>query len=265
MFKFLALIIFLLFTFTSFANVLKIATTTSIENSGLLVKLIDPFEKKYKTKILTIPVGTGRAIQLAKNGDVDLIIVHSPEDELKFVKDGFGIKRKEFMYNYFILVGFKNAKEEKDIFSAFAFIKNNKKAFISRGDSSGTHKRELSIWKKINYEPKIEKDKWYLETGQGMAMTLLIAFEKKAYTLTDIATFLFLKNKIDLKIVVNQSEILYNSYSAIMVNPEKHSHINYKDAKIFINWLTGKEGQGIIKNYKINNAQVFYVMPKLNE
>lgn len=236
---------------------LKIATTTSIENSGLLDYILPVFKKKFNVVVKAIPVGSGKALALGKNGDVDMIFVHSKEDELEFVKNGYGVDRQEVMYNYFVLIGpseyVKPFEKFKNIVEAFKYVSERKLLFISRGDDSGTNKKEAAVWKKAG----LKKAALYIETGQGMGNTLMIAGEKRGITLSDMATYLFFKDKINLSVLFNKGEELYNLYSVIAINPQKFPSVNYRDSKRFIEWIT-KDGQSLIKGYKIKAGVCFY-------
>lgn len=241
-------------------NVIKIATTTSLEDSSLLKKLVPAFEKKYGLRVDVIATGSGSALKLAENGDIDLVFVHDPGAEEKFVEAGYGINRRRVMYNTFVILGpEEDSAEVKNSGSpsqAFEKIFARKAIFISRGDNSGTHEKELLLWEASGLSPKGEK--WYQEVGQGMATTILIANEKKGYALTDRGTYLALKNKIDLQIVFEGDESLMNPYSVIAVNPEKYPKANYQGALLFIDWVTSADGQKIIQDYKIDGEQLFY-------
>ncbi len=245
------------------SKTLKIATTTSIYNSDLLDSLVSVFEKKTSSEINIISVGTGRAIRLAKNGDVDLVIVHDKKMEEDFVKSGFGIDRQEFMYNYFILVGPSNdpagVSASGNIYEAFKKIAGTKCLFVSRGDESGTDQREKSIFSKID----ATKGYWYLEVGQGMEEALIIAEQKRAYCLTDKATFLAIRDKLNLKILFEKPDIeLLNTYSCIAVNPAIYKNVNYNLAKEFIDFVISKEIREIIKNFKDKGSDEPLFYPK---
>lgn len=237
---------------------LKMSTTTSTDNSGLLKVLLPPFEKQNNIRIDVIPVGTGKALKLGENGDVDVVLVHAKEAELKFVENGFGVDRKEIMYNQFQIIGPKSdpakVKGMKDAAEAFKKIAKKKAIFVSRGDDSGTHKKEKQIWEKSGVKPE---GKWYLESGQGMGVTIQIADEKIGYTLTDSATFLAYEEKVDLEAVVEGDPVLFNLYGIIAVNPEKHPHVKYDMAKKFIDWISGPEAKEIIGNFKIKGKVLF--------
>ncbi|MFC1496608.1 substrate-binding domain-containing protein [Candidatus Margulisiibacteriota bacterium] len=252
-------LIFLILISPIFAGTIKLATTTSTDNSGLLLKLLPPFEKKYGIRVDVIAVGTGKAIKLGENGDVDLILVHARAAEDKFVADGYGVNRRDVMYNDFIILGpGKDHAKEKTSSSAveaLTRIAAKKATFISRGDDSGTNKKELAVWKKANIKPE---GKWYLSVGQGMGATLQIANEKQGYTIADRGTYLAYHNKIDLNIVYKGDKLLFNPYGVIAVNPAKHPHVNYMDAMLLIGWLTSAEGKKIINTFKIEGEQLFY-------
>lgn len=229
---------------------LRLSTTTSTENSGLLAALIPPFEARFGLQVDVIPVGTGKALKLAEGGDVDVTLVHAPELEEQFVKQGFGVNRRYVMYNDFVIVGPPHdpagTKKAPDAKSAFQGIAQTKGLFISRGDRSGTHIKELSVWKETGFNPSLP---WYLESGRGMGAVLIIADQKRAYTLTDRGTFLSFRQKLDLQILVEGDPALFNPYHVIAVNPARHPHVNYLEAMLFIGWLTSLEGQKIIANF----------------
>lgn len=247
---------------------LILATTTSIQDTGLLDKIIPIFEKKTGYFVKTIAVGTGQALTLGRKGEADVLLIHSPEDEIKFVKEGFGINRNTFMYNDFILLGPKTnpAKISKDmnILEAFKKISQSRSLFVSRGDNSGTHIKELSIWKKAGITPLGEK--WYQETGSGMGQTLLIANEKDGYTLSDRATYVALKKRLNnLSIIVEKDESLKNYYSVIEINSAKFKRVNTNGAKVFSDFiLNSKEIKEIIKVYgqKEFGEPLFYLTSK---
>jgi len=238
---------------------LKMSTTTSTENSGLLSVLIPPFEKRNSVRVDVIAVGTGAALKLGHNGDVDVVFVHSRPDEDKFITDGYGVYRKDVMHNDFVVLGPEKdpakIKDSSSASDAFKKIAKTSSLFVSRGDNSGTQKKEMLIWENAGITPK---GKWYIEAGQGMGAVLQIANEKQAYTLSDRGTYLAYKDKIDIFIVYEGDEILFNPYGIIAVNPEKHPHTKFDLAKNLIDFITGPQGQKIIKNYKIKGEQLFY-------
>lgn len=240
-------------------NRLRMATTTSTENSGLLGVLLPPFEKANSVKVDVIAVGTGKALKLGQNGDVDVVFVHARPAEDKFVAAGYGVDRRDVMHNDFVIIGPKNdpakLKEAKSAQDAFKRLARGKAEFISRGDDSGTNKKEKAICKAAGIMPK---GKWYVEAGQGMGAVLQMAYQKKAYTLTDRGTYLAMKDKIDLPILFQGDKILFNPYGIIVVNPKKHPGVNYDMAKKFIQYLTSPEGQKIIAGFKKGGQQLFY-------
>ncbi|MBI4656447.1 MAG: substrate-binding domain-containing protein [Elusimicrobia bacterium] len=252
------LLLLILLTTTANSGGLKLATTTSIDNSGLLNVLLPPFEKMFNIKVDVIAVGTGQALKIAERGDVDVVLVHAPDAELEFVSAGFGIERHTIAWNDFIIIGPANDPAQikgKNTIKAFQNIAQKKVTFISRGDESGTHKKEVNLWKNAGITPA---GRWYLETGQGMGQTLIIADEKNGYCLTDRGTYLFMRQKIKLVIFCEGDKELYNPYSVIAVNPYKHPHTNYVLAMALIGWLTSPHGQKIIANYKKDGKTLFH-------
>ncbi|RKY89864.1 tungsten ABC transporter substrate-binding protein [candidate division KSB1 bacterium] len=245
--------------------VLKMASTTSIENTGLTDILVSSFKEEYDIVLYVIAVGTGKALELGKNGDVDLVFVHAPDLEKKFVKEGFGVSRRMVMFNDFVIVGPESdpagVKNAKNVTEAFKKIMEKRCTFVSRGDNSGTNIKERYIWKRIGVEPA---GPWYIEVGQGMGNTLNIASEKKSYCLTDRSTFYALEKSIDLQILFEGDSILVNPYHIIAVNPEKFSYVKYREAKIFIDWLTSEKGQKLIGDFKRNGKQIFHPYIDLN-
>ena len=241
-------------------NILRLATTTSTDNSGLTRKLLPVFEEKFGINVHTIVSGTGRAINHARNGDVDMILVHAKSAELEFIEDGFGVDREEIMYNEFVIVGPQNDPARvnglNDLSDALAKIAASKSTFVSRGDDSGTHKKELSLWEEEGIE--IE-GRWYKEVGLGMGKALQIANEFGAYTLSDKGTYLFMRNRLSLPIHVESAMDGRNVYGVIAVNPKRHSHVNYDGAKKLTKWLKSEEAKSIISNYKVNGEQLFFV------
>lgn len=229
---------------------LTLATTTSVQDSGLLEVLLSPFETGNRWRVKVIAVGTGQAIRLAKEGNVDAILVHDPLREDVFVKEGYGVKRYNIMYNYFAIVGPEEdparIRGEWEGVEALKKIVASKSTFISRGDDSGTHGKERELWKVVGIEPC---GGWYIEAGTGMVGTLRIANERRAYTLTDRGTYLAHRKELDLTIFVEGNENLYNPYSIIPVSGEKYPRINYQPAMKLVEFITGVEGQDIIRTY----------------
>ncbi|MCL6570585.1 MAG: substrate-binding domain-containing protein [Bacillus sp. (in: Bacteria)] len=227
-----------------------LATTTSTQDSGLLDVLIPMFEKENNVKVKTIAVGTGQALEMGTKGEADVLLVHAPKSEQVLVDNGDAINYKRVMYNDFILVGPSDnpaGVSGDDINAAFKKLAETQATFVSRGDDSGTHKKELGIWTTGNIQPTGD---WYVSTGQGMGQTLQVAAEKKGYVLTDRATWLAQsKNLSDLKIVVEGGKDLMNIYHVMQVNPEKSDIINSKDAEKFVEFMINKDTQTVIENF----------------
>lgn len=249
---------FFICTASAIENI-KLATTTSTENSGLLDVLLPPFEAKYDIKVDVISVGTGAAIQLGKNGDVDVVLVHARAAEDAMVEEGYGINRRDVMYNDFIIVGPADdpagISGEDDAVAVLAKIADSEIYFISRGDNSGTHMKEKQLWQSAGIEPEGD---WYLEIGQGMEPTLLVANENRGYVLADRGTYLATKDKIDLVILSEGDDRLFNPYGVIAVNPVVHPHVKYMEAMQFIAWMTSIEGQEIIGGFKAHGEVLFF-------
>ena len=231
-----------------------LATTTSTQDTGLLDVLIPVFEKKTGHFVKTIAVGSGQAMTMGARGEADVLLVHSPEAEQKFVAAGYGVNRKLVMHNDYVIVGpgadpakIKGMKSARE---AFKKIAASTSPFLSRGDNSGTYAKEKSIWKTANM--KYEGEKWYQETGLGMGQTLNIASEKKAYTLSDRGTYLSLKKNLGLEILTEADTMLLNIYHVIEVNPSKWPKVNTAGAKAFADFMVSKETQGIIKTFGVD-------------
>lgn len=226
-----------------------LSTTTSTQDSGLLDFLLPIFTEDTGIEVKTISVGTGKALQMARDGEADVLLVHAKPDELKLVEEGHGTERRDVMYNDFVLVGPKDGQVAKgsDIEGGLKFISENDLIFVSRGDDSGTHKKELSIWKAAGVEPAGE---WYLEAGAGMGDVLKISDDKQAYTLTDRATYLSMKDTLDLEIIIEGNDVMYNQYGVIPVDPNK-DNINNEGAIEFMNWITSEKGQDLIKDFGV--------------
>ncbi|MEG0371642.1 MAG: substrate-binding domain-containing protein [Clostridium sp.] len=241
---------------------IKMATTTSTQDSGLLDYLLPKFKEKTGYDVEVISKGTGQAIKLGENGDVDVVLVHAKESEEKFVYDGHGVERFEVMYNDFIILGPKNDPAKvKGLSSASEALKaiyDSKAPFVSRGDDSGTHKFEKKIWKKVNIAPKGDN---YISAGKGMLDVLMMANEKNAYTITDRATYLANKDKLTSLVVgFEKSDDLKNQYGIIAVNPKKNETINNKGANELIKWITSEEGQKLIGEFGVDKyAEALFV------
>jgi len=240
------------------SNVLRLATTTSTQNSGLLDDILPTFEKESGITVKVIAVGTGKALKLGTNGDVDVVLVHARPAENAFMAAGSGVNRRDVMYNDFVLVGPADdpagIKGMEDVTKAFAAIAKSHSTFISRGDDSGTNKKELRIWKAANINPQGE---WYRAAGQGMGRVLTMAGEMNAYTLTDRATWMAYQSKLLLKILMQGDKRMFNPYGVMAVNPNKYKDVNYMGAMQFIAWLTSVEGQRMIRDYRIHGKQLF--------
>jgi tungstate transport system substrate-binding protein len=241
---------------------ITLASTTSTQNSGLFDRILPIFVKKSGIKVRVVAVGTGQALQIARNGDADVLFVHHKPSEILFVERGFGVKRFDVMYNDFIIVGPKSDPAKisatKRAVEAFVLIARSRSNFVSRGDDSGTHKREKALWVSASIDLERNNRKWYREIGAGMGAALNTASAMNAYTLSDRGTWLNFKNKDSLDILFEGDQNLINLYGVILVNPEKHNHIRAKSGQIFINWLVSEEGQKAIDSYQINGKQLFF-------
>jgi tungstate transport system substrate-binding protein len=245
---------------------IRMATTTSTENSGLLDYLLPHFEKQSGFIVDVIAVGTGKALKLAEWGDVDLILVHAPMAEMEFIDAGWGVNRRTVMANDFLLVGPPEdpagLKKAKSLTDALKTLKQNLGIFVSRGDDSGTHKKERALWPLANGPPQAP---YYLETGQGMEATLRIAHEKKAYTLTDRGTFLALGHQLELMPAYESATVLNNPYSVIVVSPARHGHVKYLESMSLVAWMTSPEGQDLIGAFRMKGEVLFHPAAVPNE
>ncbi|MFC1769911.1 substrate-binding domain-containing protein [Nitrospirota bacterium] len=235
------------------------ASTTSTQNSGLLEHILPLFKASTGIDVHIIAVGTGAALEIGKRGDADVVLVHARALELKFVEEGYFTDRKDIMYNDFVILGPREdpakIRDSHTAAEAFRAIKISEAPFISRGDNSGTHMKELSIWATAGGIPK--NSDWYLEVGQGMSKTQRIANEKRAYTLTDRGTWLSKMDSLDMTILFEGDPAIFNQYGAMAVNPKLHKHTRYNEAIKFINWLTSPEGQKAINEFKISGKRLF--------
>ena len=244
-------------------KILKLATTTSTDNTGLLDYLAPEFQKNAGIELKWIATGTGKALKLGENCDVDILMVHAPAAEKQFVDNGFGADRHKIMYNDFVIIGPENDPAKikgRDINETLHILKTRQATFVSRGDNSGTHKKELSLWKAAELLIP-EKEVWYVQTGQGMLASINIAAERNGYTMADRGTYIKyednFKGNPPLKILVEGDEVLLNQYSVIAVNPRHCSNVQYDLAMQFIKWITGVETQDKINAFKLLGKSLF--------
>jgi tungstate transport system substrate-binding protein len=239
-----------------------IASTTSTQNSGLLDAILPEFSKATGVEARVVAVGTGAALNMGRRCDADVELVHAPAAERKFVAEGYGLKRHAVMYNDFVIVG--PASDPAGIegmdspIQALAAIARSRSAFASRGDDSGTNKKELSLWSKAGVNPTLASGTWYRETGSGMGATLNTTRAMNAYTLADRGSWISFNNRGDLKILVQGAQDLFNPYSVIRVNPARCPSVNVAGGKAFVAWLTGKAGQKAIAEYRLDGQQLFH-------
>ena len=245
------------------AEVLRMATTTSTDNTGLLDYLAPEFLKDTGIELQWVSVGTGKALELGKNLDVDVLLVHAPEVEKQYVQDGYGVNRRQVMYNDFIIIGPPSDPAKikgKTVKEAFISIATKGAPFASRGDKSGTHVLELDLWERFGYGQP-EKENWYIQTGQGMLDTINIAAEKVGYTLTDRGTFIKYednyKGNPPLVILVEGDEALFNQYSVIAVNPVRGDHLRYDLALKFSDWMRSDKVQKMIGEFSLLGKPLF--------
>ena len=246
---------------------LFLGVTTSTENSGLLAHLVEAFEAEHGIKVRAVTAGTGAVLNLAARGDVDVVLVHAPDEEKRFIRSGYGVDRRPVMRNRFVIVGPKADPVEVagrgDVTAAFAAIAADGALFLSRGDESGTHQAERKIWQAVGIDPSGEGTDargqgWYRESGSGQGATLNIAANTGAYTLTDEATWATFGNPGDLKALFAEDDpALRNVYSVIRVNPERHDGLNAGDALTFVDWLTSKAGQDVIESFRAGGRVLF--------
>nr|WP_325253822.1 substrate-binding domain-containing protein [Amylibacter sp.] len=244
------------------ADRVLVQSTTSTENSGLYAYLLPLFLAETGLRVDVVAVGTGQAIKNARNGDADVLLVHAKSAEEKFVADGMGVKRFDLMYNDFVLIG---PKDDPDgvgkvttLPEVLEILSNGKAPFFSRGDDSGTHKKERALWQDAGITLDPSGAGWYRETGAGMGATLRIAVESQGYTLTDRATWIAFAGKEQHKILFAGDPNLFNQYGIIAVNPAKHPHVNTAGAQMFINWMLSEHGQDLIAAYTRDGQQLFF-------
>ncbi len=260
----IAVVLLTILTGISFAaEPLMMATTTSTDNTGLLEYLMPFFTEDTGIDIKWTATGTGKALKLGENCDVDILMVHAPASEKQYVADGFGIDRREIMYNDFVLIGpviDTAGIQGKSVAEALQAIHAKETVFVSRGDNSGTHKKEQSLWEGSGM-PLPEKETWYVQTGQGMLTTINIAAEREGYTMTDRGTYI--KYEADkqgnppLKILVEGDQNLLNQYSVITVNPERCKSVKADLATAFSDWVAGEKAQSLIRDFKLMGKQLF--------
>lgn len=244
-------------------RVIRLSTTTSVSDSGLLPYLKGEFEKETGYSLEITSAGTGAAIEKGRSGDADCLLVHAKKSEEEFINEGYGIERVVLMYNYFVIVGpeddFAAVKDESTAEGAFEKIMNSSCNFVSRGDDSGTNKAELEIWNMIGVDP-VGKD-WYLSIGQGMGASLNVASEKQAYIFTDKATYLSHELKDTLSLLLEESDDLKNTYSMIAVNSVKWPGTNESGANVFINWMKSDKAKELITTFGVEKygQQLFYI------
>jgi tungstate transport system substrate-binding protein len=238
---------------------LRLATTTSARDTGLLEWLLPEIEKRENLKVLVTAVGTGQALELAKRGDADFVIVHDRPREDAFTKDGWGIDRRDLMWNDFVIVGPASdpagLKGGKDAVAALAKLAAAKAAFLSRGDDSGTHSREKSLWSKAGIEPAWDG---YRKTGQGQGPTLIAANERKAYALSDRGTFTSMRKRLELAVLVEGDPALRNPYGIMLVNPARNPGVNVAAARKVLEYATSPEGQARIAAFVVEGEPIFH-------
>lgn len=237
-------------------------STTSTQNSGLFDYILPVFTKNTGITVNVVAVGTGQALKNGQNGDGDVLLVHSKKAEQEFVAQGYGVKRLDVMYNDFVIVGPDGDPAKvagtNSVIEALAIIAAARSTFVSRGDDSGTNKKEIMLWANAGIAVEKSSGTWYRETGSGMGATLNVAAGMNAYVLTDRATWIAFKNRQNLKIVSQGDAMLFNQYGIIMVNPKRHAYVKANAAKLFIDWITSPTGQSAIGSYKLNGKQLFF-------
>jgi tungstate transport system substrate-binding protein len=241
---------------------ITVASTTSTENSGLFGFLLPKFQQATGIEVRVVAVGTGQAIKNAERGDADVLFVHHRPSEEQFVAQGFGVKRHDVMYNDYVLIGPQTdpagVKGMKDTVAALTQIAATAAPFVSRGDDSGTHKLEMSLWEATGIDVKKASGSWYREAGSGMGATLNTASGLDGYTISDRGTWISFKNKGRLAIVVEGDPRLFNQYGVILVDPAKHAHVKAKDGQVFIDWLISDQGQKAIADFQVEGQQLFF-------
>jgi tungstate transport system substrate-binding protein len=241
---------------------ITVASTTSTENSGLFGFMLPKFQQATGIEVRVVAVGTGQALKNAERGDADVLFVHHQPSEEQFVAQGFGVKRHDVMYNDYVLLGPQTdpagIKGTHDSVAALTQIAAKAVPFVSRGDDSGTHKLELSLWQAAGIDVKQASGSWYREAGSGMGATLNMASGLDGYTISDRGTWISFNNKGHLTIVVEGDSRLFNPYGIILVNPAKHAHIKAREGQAFIDWLISDQGQQAIADFRIDGQPLFF-------
>ncbi len=239
-----------------------VQSTTSTQNSGLFDYILPIFQKSSGIRVDVVAVGTGQAIKNARNCDGDVLLVHAKPAEEKFVSEGYGVKRFDVMYNDFVIVGPPDdpagVSGHDEAAASLRKIADTKSIFASRGDDSGTHKKELSLWKKAGVDVKAASGSWYRETGSGMGATLNVSVGMAAYTMTDRATWIAFRNKGGFKVAVEGDKVMFNQYGIMQVNPVRCPNVETAAAKRFVDWIITKPGQSAIAAYKLDGQQLFF-------
>lgn len=258
-----AFLCFLSLSLNAAEKFITLASTTSTQASGFFDYYLPLFQQKTGIEVRVVAVGTGQALKLGENGDADVLLVHDKMGELKFISEGFGLDRREVMYNDFVILGPEKdsakVKGLKDAVKAFQRIAESESEFISRGDDSGTNRLELRLWKKANIDPHVDSGVWYKEAGAGMGAVLnILAATGNAYTISDRATWISFNNREGLALLVQGDPRLFNQYSLMLVNPEKHPHVKTELALKFMDWMTSPKGQQAIEDFKLKEQTLFY-------
>jgi len=241
---------------------ITLASTTSTENSGLLGYLLPIFKDESGIGVRVVAVGTGQAMRMAMKGDADVVLVHHRPSEEEFVKEGYGVERVAVMHNDFVIVGPASdpagIKGMTDAAAALGRVRSSRAVFVSRGDDSGTHKRELSLWAALGFQPGDDDGDWYRESGSGQGATLNVASEMEAYCLSDRASWVTFANKRSLELLVEGDPELLNPYSVILVSSQKHPHVKATEGQQLIDWLVSEPGQQLIAAYRVEGQQLFF-------
>ena len=237
-------------------------STTSTANSGLYDAILPEFTAATGIRVNVVAVGTGQAIKNAMNGDGDVLLVHAKSAEEKFITEGFGVERFDVMYNDFVIVGPPDDPAGisglRDASAALSRIAARSSLFASRGDNSGTHKKEVTLWRAAGVDPTASSGGWYRETGSGMGATLNTAVGMRAYALTDRATWISFKNRNAYQIHVEGDKALFNQYGVALVNQATHPRVNARGGQAFIDWILSPAGQSAIAGYRLSGEQLFY-------